>query len=769
MTTTSHMGKGPISNISSPASGKKVVQALAVFCGAVAIGHAQTPTEANLPSLKEVVVSGSRSEQARDELPLSMEVVDQKDLEEKQIGDIKDLVADMPNVSVKHAPARFTVTGAGNPTGRDGNAGFTIRGLGGNRVLMLIDGIRLPRSYVNGNNAFGRDALALDLVKRVELVRGPSSVLYGSDGLAGLVNFITYEPADFLRTADGETRDMGGRVAAGWSGDDDTSRVAATVAGRASDTVQWLVTGSTQAGKGLKNMGTNDAANTDRTTPNPQNTSGDSLLVKLVAKPDGLQRHILTAEHVDKKSEIELLSSRAKPPLVASSVVGESARQNLNRDRFTWDGRYLLGAAWADQLQTVLSLQNSDSQDNGRTLRNDGGVRIRDTSYNEHAWQASVQASKTLPMSPEWTQKLTYGLDYSSTEVTSWFGGSDPAPLTPYVPKKYFPDSRDTSIATYAQSEFGDEHWRITPGLRLESFSVDVISQAGYAPPATTPGLSISGTNASPKLGALYRVDSQWAVFANYASGFRAPNAAQINGFFDPTPGVNAQLLPNPNLKSETSQNYELGVRTKFERLSLEVVAFTGNYNQLIVDKKLLGGSNTVADPFIYQTVNIDNASIWGFEIKGRMDWGRLGDGRLTMPFAYGQARGQDNGTGLPLNSIDPALFIAGLHYDTAPWTLRLDMQYRAAKNAGDVDATAGVKAGSTQFTDVPSVTTFDLSGQWRIRKDLRLNASIINLTDRKYWLWSDVQGLTASSATTQADAYTQPGRHVNLALVKDF
>lgn len=737
----------------------------AIACNGPALLYGQTSSG----TLKEVVVSASRYEQERDELPITMDVVGIKELEEKQIGDIKDLVADMPNVSVKHAPARFTVTGAGNPTGRDGNAGFNIRGLGGNRVLMLVDGVRLPRSYVNGNNAFGRDALSLDLIKRVEMVRGPSSVLYGSDGLAGLVNFITFEPADFLLASDGSNRDFGGRMAVSWSGDDEGAGTAVTVAAKASDTVQWLLTATSRSAHGLDNMGTNDSANVSRTRPNPETLQSDSLLGKWVWKPDATQKQTLTLEHVNKGSDVELLSSRVKPPLVASSVVGEHENQNQLRDRFAWTADYSLGTVWADHLQTNLSWQNTDAFDNGRTQRNDGGLRLRDTTYSEHAWQLGIQLRKTLPVSSNWSQQLTYGLDYSSTDVTSWFGGADPAPLAAYIPKKYFPDSRDTSTALYVQSEFASEQWSITPGLRMEQFAVNVISQAGYAPPATAPGISISGANASPKLGALYRLDAQWSVFGNYTSGFRAPNAAQINGFTDPSPGVNAKLLANPDLKSETSRNIEMGVRTRFERLSLEMAAFTGRYNQLIVDKKLMGGSNTVPDPSIFQTVNIDNATIWGFELKGRMDWGQLAGGKLSTPFALGQARGQDNGNGRPLNSIDPSMITVGLNYDTATWSVRFDLQSRAAKDIDDIDVSSGMKAGSTQFTSVPAATTLDISGQWRIRKDIRLNASIVNVTDRKYWLWSDVQGLTAANAATQVDAYTQPGRHANVSLVMDF
>nr|WP_326530448.1 TonB-dependent hemoglobin/transferrin/lactoferrin family receptor [Rhodoferax sp.] len=724
--------------------------------------------------LDVVVVSGSRSEQLRDDLPMSVDVLSASDFENRQMGDIKDLVKDLPNISVKHAPARFTVTGASNSTGRDGNAGFTIRGLGSNRVLMLVDGTRAPRSYVNGNNAFGRDALSLDLIKRVEVVRGPSSVLYGSDGLAGLVNLITHEPLDFL-AASGARKDLAGRVSASWSGDDEGIGAAATLAGRVNDGVQWLLTGTTRKSNALSNQGTNDAPNINRTQPNPQTNRGDSLLGKLVLRPSATQKHVITLEHVGKSADTLLLSSRAAslpaPTTTATKalVANETDWDTLRRDRLTWEGRYVLSSAWADQVQTLVSVQNSDAQDNGRTVRNDGGVRVRDTSYSENTQQLGVQASKSLVMSPQWSQKWSYGLDLASNTVTSWFAGSDPAPLAAYVPKKYFPDARDSNAGLYAQSEFASEQWSITPGLRFERFAVDVISQDGYAPPATTPGVSLSGVNTSPKLGALFRVTPQWSVYGNYASGFRAPNAAQLNGFLDPSPGVNARLLPNPDLKPETSQNIELGVRARLQHLSLDVAAFTGDFKQLIVDKKFLGGANTVSNPNVFQTINVDNATIWGLEVKGNMDWGRWGDGAVSTPFTFGLARGRDNGSGLPLNSIDPASATLGMKYDTAAWSLRADVRHHAAKDASDVDPTAGVRAGSTQFTSIPAATTLDITGQWRIRKDLRLTAGVVNATNVKYWLWSDVQGLTTANAVTQADAYTQPGRHINVSLVMEF
>ena len=115
---------------------------LMLSVGVTENAHAAVP-DAKTPAFGEVVVSASRAEQYTDDLPLSMDVVNTNALEEGQLNDIRDIAKALPNVSVKRAPARFGVTGRGNAVGADANAGFTIRGQGGNRVVMLVDGVRL--------------------------------------------------------------------------------------------------------------------------------------------------------------------------------------------------------------------------------------------------------------------------------------------------------------------------------------------------------------------------------------------------------------------------------------------------------------------------------------------------------------------------------------------------------------------------------------------------------------------------------------------------
>ena len=733
--------------------------------------HAQSTAPRNAhAALPEVVVSGSRQEQAADELPLSYDVINANTLSNQQSRNLREALENLPNTSVKRSPARFSVGGATASAGRDGNVGINIRGLGGNRVLLMTDGVRMPRSYAFRTTTFDREYLSLELLKRIEVVRGPASALYGSDGMAGLVNFITHEPADFLAVGKGETpKTLGGRIAAGWSGDDNGHTLAGTVAGQASDTLQWMLTATTRGAHAMENMGTNNEPNLNRTRPNPQDDRDNAVLGKIVLRPHATQRHVFTLEHVQKKSDVDLLSSRNPLPLrgtpaqIAGAIVDEYSSRSMERNRLTWDARFGLGTDWADHVRTVVAYQDAQSRQVGTSVRNTLPLRVRDNSYGESTWQAGVQADKIL-RSGGWAHKITYGLDHVRSDISNLYTGL--APLPPEVfPLKRFPDTRETTSALYVQDESVHGNWSLTPGLRFDHFSLDVTSQAGFYPPAKQPGQSLSGSALSPKIGVLYRATEQWSVFGQYAAGFRAPDAGQVNGYYE-NAAEQVIIIPNPDLRPEKSRGVELGVRGRLDRLSLDAAVFGSHYSNLIMDTVLIRGTGTAADPRIFQTINTERARITGFELKGQYDWGRVAGGRLVTPFSYGKARGVNRATGKPINSVDPAQLALGVQYDTAAWGLRLDMRHHAAKTAKDIDSASSVKPPNTQFT-VPSATTLDVSAQWRLRKDLRLNFAVHNLTNRKYWLWPDVYGLAASSTTN--DAYTQPGRSVHVSLVKDF
>jgi hemoglobin/transferrin/lactoferrin receptor protein len=716
-------------------------------------------------ALKPIIVSGARSERLEQDTPASVEVTSREQMDAQQVRDIRDLVQTMPNVSVRRAPARFSL--AGTNTGREGNAGFNIRGLEGNRVLILTDGIREPKSYAFGSNSFGRDYQDLALLKRVEIIKGPASALYGSDGLAGMVNFITLQPDDFL--TQGKT--FGGRAGLSYSADDDSLGLAASLAGRGSEAISWMVNLQTSRAKALDNQGSNDAANIDRTTPNPQKDNNRAVLGKLVITPGGGARHTITLQHAENTSDYELLSTRAKTPLtgsptaIANAVLRTDANAKQSRDRLSWEGRWPLKADLADSLQAHLSLQNADSRSVVREDRNTSADRVRDTLYQESTRQLGLQAEKTLRMGSDAVQKITYGFDHVQSRVENLNTGVTP-PAGETFPLKRFPDTRESSSALYAQSDISFGNWTLSPALRWDRFSIRA-SQAGFSPPSITPAASLSGSAVSPKFGALFQLDPAWSLYGNFASGFKAPDAGQINAFFENITSF-YKTIPNPNLKPEKSRNIELGARARMDKLSLDAALFRSSYQDLIEESRRVGGTGVAGNPTIFQSVNIGKATIHGFEFKAQYEWARGAGGAWSSSLSYGKTRGKDDITGTPINSIEPAKLSAGLGYKTATWDVQLRATHHSAKKADETNGPIQVAAATfvPQFL-TPSATTLDLQGQWRLNKDMRLNFAIHNLTDKKYWLWSSSRAQAANATTL--DAFTQPGRHLKVSFITDF
>ena len=154
------------------------------------------PATADHPqALGELTVSATRTERAVDAVPNTVTVKHRQQLDRRDARDLKDLLADEVDLDVKAMTPRFTAAGAS--TGRAGNEGINIRGLEGNRVLMMVDGIRLPQSFAFGAFASGRaDFVDLNSLVGAEVLRGPTSTSYGSDGLAGAFFLRQLSPVD---------------------------------------------------------------------------------------------------------------------------------------------------------------------------------------------------------------------------------------------------------------------------------------------------------------------------------------------------------------------------------------------------------------------------------------------------------------------------------------------------------------------------------------------------------------------------------------------
>ncbi|MDO4681197.1 MAG: TonB-dependent hemoglobin/transferrin/lactoferrin family receptor [Lautropia sp.] len=704
-------------------------------------------------ALPVIITTGSRSERELREIPASANSIDDDELEARHLNDIREVADTMPNVTVER---RSNHMGINTRDGRSGNSSFNIRGLDGNRVLMLVDGVRMPRHYSFG--ASSRDNVDIGLVERIEIIKGPSSALYGSDGIGGVVQFFTRDPASYLK----EGQSLGGQAGLAYEGESRTVRLGATVAGAASDQVQWLLSGSSARGHALKNRGDNASYGPLRTEPNPEDNRDHALLGKLVWKPDARQTHTFSAEHVTKQDELTLLAQYGASirGVTTLSAAGETDNR---RNRLSWQGRFELDAAAADTLRTTVAWQKLRSLEHYENTREQRPPQVRDTTDHEDLWQFNAQAEKTL-RTANLAHKFSYGADVSRTRTDNLQTGQTP-PAGETFPLKRFPDTTETMLGLYVQNEIIGDGWSLIPGLRWDRYRIATV-QAGFGGTAA----SLSGSAVSPRLGATFNLDDAWTLYAQWASGFRTPGADQLNRFFENPIGF-YKTIPNPELKPERAQHVELGIKGESADWRLEASVFHGRYRDFILDNQRVAGRGTATDPLVFQSVNTGRTTIHGFEMAAEYRLRQLAGGTLSLPASFGMARGRSKDNDQPLNSIQPPRLNLGLHYERGDWSARLDVTHRRGKNQKDVAVPSDPRAARTVFFRPASSTTLNLGGQWRVWRhgsgEVRLNAAIHNLTDRKYWRWSDVQGLAANLSTL--DAYSQPGRTISLGVTATF
>ena len=113
-----------------------------------------------------------------------MALISQDEIETRLVSDVSQLLENTIGITV---PKDIS-------SGRSRNSDVVIRGVGNNRVNIFIDGFRTGDAYQSGG--YGKDLVDTELLKRVEILKGPSSALYGSDGLAGAVSYITKDTSD---------------------------------------------------------------------------------------------------------------------------------------------------------------------------------------------------------------------------------------------------------------------------------------------------------------------------------------------------------------------------------------------------------------------------------------------------------------------------------------------------------------------------------------------------------------------------------------------
>jgi hemoglobin/transferrin/lactoferrin receptor protein len=718
---------------------------------AIAAGCAAAVAADPSPPLDEITVSATKIATPLLEVPATVTVITNDDVERRIDRDVKDLVRYEPNVSVRNRVERFGLTD------------FNIRGIDGNRVLVEIDNVRVPDTFAIGSFANStRDGIDLDLLKRVEIVRGSASALYGSDAIGGVVALTTRDPADLL----GERRFHAGLRGSYGEANDGTSGTA-SLAARFGDFSTLAIYTHSESGT-YRNQGADRSLDATRTAPNPQQGEGDAFLVKGVYDIGETQLLRLTLESSQHEQFSDVLTSRAQTP--ALDVTRLTGDDRDERRRISLEHEFSgLGFGWLDGGTWRVYDQRSEVRQythENRTVRA-GGVetlRVRDRAFefDQDLTGGEVTLHKTWNAGPG-SHRVTLGLEYVDTHTAqlragverNLTAGTETTQVGPDAfPVRDFPVSTTRSSGAYLQDEMRYGRWIITPAVRFDRYQLRPHADAIFA--ADNPGVApapLDDASVSPRLGVVFRALDTLSLFASYNYGFRAPPYGDVNvGFTNLAAGYTT--LPNPDLEPESSDNFEAGVKYSRDGLRIDLSAFYNLYDDFIQSFATVG-FNPDTGLLEFQSQNVDSVRIYGAELKTSVPFGGF-----TWQSAVGYARGTNRDTDQPLDTIDPLRIVTGLDYrpKNGIWQTGLAVTW--------ADSRSAIDSQGTQFLP-RSHAVVDLRGEVRLGRHLKLNAGLYNLTDEKYWEWSDVRGRPAGDPAI--DRYSRPGRSVSASLKMEF
>lgn len=723
---------------------------------------------------RETVVTANRHETAIDQISATVTSVNRRDIDRRLPVDDADLFRDEPDLVMARDMRRHGATRV------------NIRGIEDNRVVQMVDGVRLP-DYFNGGGPTNYTMNApsgpmIDFLRQVEIVRGPASSLYGSDAIGGVVGYLTLNPED-IATGD---KKMGGRLRGGYFGA--SQAFSGSVIGALRSEHFDLLLGYAQAnGSETKNQGDISSYGPRRTTANPAETEDRGLLAKLVFRP--VAGHKLTASLEGREQNAQTTIMRV--PASLSRVTAMNGDDESKRTRFGLEYEHKDGLFY-DRL--LARAYHQDSETNNGNYQTRSNARYSATTGCSASSSAAPQATCEIEQLFHFEQQttgvglqlesmfqlgsasnlLTYGIDLMRQRVETKRDGRVLNVNTGAVtyglagetyPLRDFANGVTDTLGIYVQDEISlfANRLSLTPGLRYDQTrlkpDVDALAQQVLTI-INRQAVDKEFSHLSPKLGGQWRFNEELSLFGQIASGFRAPNYNEVNGAFRNSAQIYASS-PNPDLKAETSLGVEIGLRANVGNVRAQLTAYDNRYKDFIDNVRLncpsdpncvsIGGTNYTT----YMYRNLSNVRIYGAE--SRASWAFARNWRADGAIAY--AHGENTDTGVAINTVEPLRLNLGLVYDVGQWGG--EWRLRAAKGKNRIDETGG------SWFRTPGYGVNDLAAWFRPTANTRIVVAVNNVFDQKYWYWADIR--QADTSLTGVDFYSQPGRNFRVSFQADF
>lgn len=650
---------------------------------------------------------------------------------------------------------------------QQGGSSPVIRGFEASRVLLTVDGIRMNNAvYRAGHlqNIITIDNMILD---RMEVLYGPSSTLYGSDALGGVVSMYTRNPklsgskktvisgSSTLRYASAIDEQRGNIIlnigGAKWAS------LTSVTYGSFGDMKQGKNRNSKYPTFGLKPFIVQRMGNTDVAVPNPnpnqQIPSGYDqidVLQKFLYKQSEKIEHIFNLQfsntgevpRYDRLSEGTLTA-----PVFAEWYYGPQLRNlasyqlNASKQNGFFQDLKLTTSFQDIEESRITRRFNNNNKDYRWERINVFGLNFDAKHYSgKHELHVGAESYTNFVRSTAERRNIVTG---ALGRITTRYADGP---------------TKMASNALYAQHTYKiNDEWTLNDGIRFNLVKLD----ARFADTtlmhfpfnkAQQNNVAVTGN-----IGLVYATKDNFRLAMILSSGFRAPNVDDLSKVFDTRTGI--VVVPNTNIKPEYTYNGEFSIAKQTKAFSIGASFFYTIFrNALVLDKYKFNGQDSIlysgVRSAVFANQNKASAYVTGFSLNGSITIakGTTIDGVVT--YTYGRYTDQ-NKVKIPLDHIPPVYGRLGIKTQQNQWNAEFYTLFNGWKKLKDYNPNGEDNLQYATADGMPSWLTLNVRAGFYFSKKVQSVLLLENLTDKNYRYFAS--GISA------------PGRNISISLKVDF
>jgi hemoglobin/transferrin/lactoferrin receptor protein len=693
----------------------------------------QVVLQQDVLQLDEVVVAGLKTEESVSNLAASVAIVKQDAIAFQNPQSAADLLMQSGKVFVQKSQM-----GGGSPN---------LRGFEANKVMIVIDGIRMNNAIYRGGHLQNVITIDPNLIARAEVLFGPSSVQYGSDALGGVMHFISRQPKLSKNEKTFTETNVFTRYSSAnqeKSGHFDFNIGFKRWGSLTSVTVSDfgdLTTGSKrpegQVDQNGLPFGTRPeyATRLDGEDTIMQNDDVNLQLFSGYTQYDFMQKFFfLQSDKIKHDINIQYSTSSDVPRYdrLTERVDGDLRRSEWYygpQDRFL--AAYtlnLFGSRFYDKLNFIASYQDIKESRHTRNFGNEWR-----NNRKEHVQIASLNLDANKRMGQH---RLLYGLEgsWNGVQSTAFRNNLQTLEITPLDTR--YPDggSEMRFLAAYLGDQWHPTHKiHVSGGLRLTHVYLNSTFEDKTFFPFLQDSIERSNNALSANLGFVYNADNGWRFSATASTGFRAPNVDDIGKAFDSEPGT--LIVPNPNLEAEYTYNAEISLSKAFDnKFRAEVVGwFTLYDNAIVVRDYTFGGHDSILYEGVLSRVqanqNAKQAILTGF--NANLLWQIIPSLKASATYTYTYA--QEKVSNTPLDHIPPAFGRVDLTYKKKKWEIQAYSLFNGAKTLDRYSPSGEDNLKFATPEGMPAWHTYNLKAAYKPSKHFQLQLGLENIMDSHY------------------------------------